>query len=136
VGEQMHQIGEAAAQTGLSLRTVRFYDEVGLVPPSGRTAGGFRLYTEADIERLHLVKDLKPLDFTLEEMREVLELQDHLGETEAGTAEHADLRRRLDGFAEVAEQRCEQLRAQLRAATAVAEQLRASPAERTSPTRR
>lgn len=136
MGEEMHQIGEAAAQTGLSLRTIRFYDEVGLVPPSGRTAGGFRLYTEADIDRLRLVKDLKPLDFTLEEMGEVLELQDRLRVVEADTEQHAELRQRLDRFAEVAEQRCEQLRAQLRAASAVAEQLRASPAHRTSRPRR
>lgn len=124
MAEDMHQIGEAAAQTGLSLRTIRHYEEVGLVPPSGRTTGGFRLYTDADIERLHLVKDLKPLDFTLEEMREVLEVRDELDTAEPGSAAHAELRARLDGFAAVAEQRCEQLRQQLRAAEAVWTRLR------------
>lgn len=122
MGHDMHQIGEAAAQTGLSLRTIRFYEEVGLVPPSGRTAGGFRLYTDADIERLQLVKDLKPLDFSLEEMGEVLALQDQLDA--GGAADEAQLRARLDGFAEIAEQRCEDLRARLRAAEAVAKRLR------------
>lgn len=123
MGHDMHQIGEAAAQTGLSLRTIRFYEEVGLVPPSGRTAGGFRLYTDADIERLQLVKDLKPLDFSLEEMGEVLALQDQL---DAGDdpEDEAEIRARLDGFAEIAEQRCEDLRARLRAAEAVAKRLR------------
>ena len=120
--QEMRQIGEAAAQTGLSLRTIRFYEEVGLVPPSGRTTGGFRLYTDADIERLQLVKDLKPLDFTLEEMGEVLALLDQLDEQ--GSGGRSQLRDRLDGFAEVAEQRCDDLRAQLRAAEAVAKQLR------------
>lgn len=124
MGEEMHQIGEAAAKTGLSLRTIRHYEEVGLVPPSGRTAGGFRLYTDADIERLHLVKDLKPLDFTLEEMREVLDAWDQAEVAEPGTQRHADLRARLDGFAQAAEERCEQLRRQLRAAEAVAKLLR------------
>jgi DNA-binding transcriptional MerR regulator len=124
VGHDMHQIGEAAAQSGLSLRTIRFYEEVGLVPPSGRTAGGFRLYTDADIERLQLVKDLKPLDFSLEEMGEVLELRDQLDDLDPGSDDHAQIRERLDGFAEVAEQRCEDLRTQLRAAEAVAKQLR------------
>jgi DNA-binding transcriptional MerR regulator len=119
----MHQIGEAAAQTGLSLRTIRFYEEVGLVPPSGRTAGGFRLYTDADIERLQLVKDLKPLDFSLEEMGEVLALQDQLDAGD-GPADEAELRARLDRFAEIAEQRCEDLRTRLRAAEAVAKRLR------------
>lgn len=120
--QEMHQIGEAAAQSGLSLRTIRFYEEVGLVPPSGRTAGGFRLYTDADIERLQLVKDLKPLDFSLEEMGEVLALLDQLDQQ--GSDGDAELRDRLDEFAEVAEQRCADLRAQLRAAEAVAKQLR------------
>lgn len=124
MGDDMHQIGETAAQTGLSLRTIRHYEEVGLVPPSGRTAGGFRLYTDDDIDRLHLVKDLKPLDFTLEEMREVLEAWDQVERAEPGTERHAELRQRLDGFAQVAEQRCAQLRSQLRAAEAVAKQLR------------
>ena len=123
MGHDMHQIGEAAAQTGLSLRTIRFYEEVGLVPPSGRTAGGFRLYTDADIERLQLVKDLKPLDFSLEEMGEVLALQDQLDAGD-GPADEAELRARLDGFAEIAEQRCEDLRTRLRAAEAVAKRLR------------
>ena len=123
MGHDMHQIGEAAAQTGLSLRTIRFYEEVGLVPPSGRTAGGFRLYTDADIERLQLVKDLKPLDFSLEEMGEVLALQDQLDAGD-GSADEAQVRERLDGFAEIAEQRCEDLRARLRAAEAVARRLR------------
>jgi DNA-binding transcriptional MerR regulator len=45
----MMQIGEAAERVGLSLRTIRHWDEVGLVVPSARSNGGFRLYTEADI---------------------------------------------------------------------------------------
>jgi len=48
------QIGEVADRTQLSLRTIRHYDEVGLVPPSARSEGGFRLYTEADVERLNV----------------------------------------------------------------------------------
>jgi DNA-binding transcriptional MerR regulator len=58
------QIGEVAERTALSLRTIRYYEEVGLVPPSARTQGGFRLYTEADVERLLLVKRMKPLEFS------------------------------------------------------------------------
>ena len=74
----MHQIGEVAERVGLSLRTVRHYDEAGLVVPSGRTPGGFRLYTDDDIERLALIKRMKPLGFTLDEMRELLALRDRL----------------------------------------------------------
>ncbi|MBT0993756.1 MerR family transcriptional regulator [Cellulomonas sp. DKR-3] len=80
----MH-IGAVAEQTGLSLRTLRHYDEVGLLRPSGRTDGGFRLYTEADVDRLLLIRRMKPLGFTLEEMAELLTLVDDL----AGPAEGA-----------------------------------------------
>lgn len=73
MGTQM-QIGEVAERTGLSLRTIRYYGEVGLVTPSSRTEGGFRLYTEDDVARLELVKAMKPLGYSLEEMGEVLDV--------------------------------------------------------------
>lgn len=66
------QIGQVAERTELSLKTIRHYDEVGLVEPSARSAGGFRLYTEDDVERLLVIRRMKPLGFTLEEMRELL----------------------------------------------------------------
>jgi MerR family copper efflux transcriptional regulator len=68
------QIGEAAERVGLSLRTVRYWEEMGLVVPSARSVGGFRLYSEDDLERLLVVKRMKPLELTLEEMRELLGL--------------------------------------------------------------
>ena len=67
----MH-IGAVAERTELSIRTLRHYDEVGLVPPSARSEGGFRLYTEADVERLRTIRRMKPLGFTLDEMRQLL----------------------------------------------------------------
>lgn len=67
----MH-IGELADRTGLSLRTIRHYDEVGLLPASSRTEGGFRVYAEADCERLLVIKQMKPLGFSLEEMAELI----------------------------------------------------------------
>lgn len=71
----MH-IGELAEQTGLSLRTIRHYDEIGLLKPSGRTDGGFRLYTQPDLERLLLIRRMKPLGFSLEDMVELLRIMD------------------------------------------------------------
>lgn len=105
----MH-IGAVASRTGLSLRTLRHYDDVGLVRPSGRSDGGFRLYTEQDVERLLVVRRMKPLGFTLEEMADLLEISDRLaaGDVDSrlrerlavyvGTAEErrADLARKLD----------------------------------------
>lgn len=126
----MHQIGEVAAEVGLSLRTIRHYEEVDLVRPSGRTTGGFRLYTADDIERLQLVKDLKPLQFTLDEVRQVLEIRDQLATIEPGSSEHDRLRGLLAGFAAVADERCEELREQLRTSESVADLLRSEAAGR------
>jgi DNA-binding transcriptional MerR regulator len=69
----MH-IGELAERTGLSLRTIRHYDDVGLLPATARTEGGFRVYSEADAARLMVIKQMKPLGFSLEEMAEILGL--------------------------------------------------------------
>jgi MerR family copper efflux transcriptional regulator len=67
------QIGEVAERTELSIKTIRHYDEVGLVAPSERSAGGFRLYTDADVQRLLVIRRMKPLGFTLDEMRQLLD---------------------------------------------------------------
>jgi DNA-binding transcriptional MerR regulator len=114
------QIGEVAARTGLSLRTIRHWDEMGLVVPSERSAGGFRLYTEADIERLMLVKTLKPLEFSLDQMRELLDTIDGLsggdGADGAGGADGertAELVRRLGVYRAATDSRVEALRAQV-----------------------
>lgn len=120
----MHQIGEVTERVGLSFRTVRHYDEAGLVVPSGRTAGGFRLYTDDDIDRLALIKRMKPLGFSLEEMRELLALRDRLVSTAATDPEYRALLDRLEGYAEAATERCESLRKQLLHADAFAETLR------------
>ncbi len=120
----MLQIGEVADAVGLSLRTIRHYEEVALVPPSGRTNGGFRLYTDDDVARLRLVKHMKPLEFTLEELRELLHVRDRLSDTDVPTEEREDLVARLRMFATAAEQRSSHLRAQLEAAEATADMLR------------
>lgn len=130
----MHQIGEAAEAVGLSLRTIRHYEEVALVLPSGHTAGGFRLYTDDDIERLRLVKQMKPLDFTLDEIRDLLTVRDRL----AGTVEESErkqLAERLAMYAEAAEKRCEKLSEQLSSAQAMVAMLRRESSVRRRPSR-
>ena len=92
----MH-IGELADRTGLSNRTIRHYDEVGLLRPSGRTEGGFRLYTDTDLERLLIIRRMKPLGFTLEQMGELLTVVDAL-QTVDDDAEQAPLREQLDEY--------------------------------------
>ncbi|BBE24366.1 MerR family transcriptional regulator [Arthrobacter sp. MN05-02] len=83
---RMH-IGELAERTGLSLRTIRHYDDVGLLPATARTEGGFRVFSEEDVERLMVIKQMKPLGFSLEEMSEILGL---LAEPETGDSHGAD----------------------------------------------
>jgi DNA-binding transcriptional MerR regulator len=118
------QIGEVAERTGLSLRTIRYYEEVGLVEPSARTQGRFRLYSEADVARLDLVKRMKPLDFSLEEMRDVLSVLDALEHGADAEADRAELLDRLAMYRTAAEERCRALRDQLETAEAFATSLR------------
>ena len=69
------QIGEVAARTDLSIRTIRHWEEMGLLRPSSRSPGGFRLYSDEDVARIRLLRYMKPLNFTLDQMRELLELR-------------------------------------------------------------
>lgn len=88
----MH-IGEVAARTELSLRSLRHWDEVGLLRPSGRSDGGFRLYTEADVEKILLIRRMKPLGFTLEQMSTAMhDLEALRAETDSSAAAHARTR--------------------------------------------
>ncbi|WP_142144412.1 MerR family transcriptional regulator [Streptomyces sp. SLBN-31] len=121
------QIGEVAARTELSLRTIRHYEETGLVIPSARSQGGFRLYTEADVARLMVIRRMKPLGFTLDEMRALLETTDRLDSGEKlQSGEREELLERIRGFERAAQQRVEDLRTQL----SRAEELAATLAQR------
>ncbi|GAA2029383.1 MerR family transcriptional regulator [Pseudokineococcus marinus] len=100
-GARPLQIGRVAEITGLSLHTLRHYDEVDLLRPSARSEGGFRLYTAGDVDRLLVIRRMKPLGFSLEQMRELLEVVDAL--PSATGAQEAALRERLAGFTALAE---------------------------------
>jgi len=117
----MH-IGELAEKTGLSLRTIRHYDEVGLLKPTGRTEGGFRLYTHDDLARLMLIRRMKPLGFSLGEMTELLRIVDTLGGTGSGDP---GFRADLDGFIAQSVERRGKLKDQLAMADEFLELLRA-----------
>jgi DNA-binding transcriptional MerR regulator len=127
------QIGEAAERVGLSIRTIRHYEEAGLIVPSARSEGGFRLYTQPDLDRLAVVKRMKPLGFTLDEMRDLLAVLDAL-DTATG-ADRAVLLDRLAMFHSAATARVTALRDQLALAEGFAGTLRGSnaPAEHPHP---
>ena len=118
------QIGEVAEQTSLSLRTIRYYEEMGLVTPTARTSGGFRLYTESDVARLRLVRRMKPLEFSLEEMRQVLDVLDALEAADPAGPEHDGLVDRLVAYRQAADARVTALREQLEVAEGFAADLR------------
>lgn len=114
MGDELMQIGQVSTRIGLSLRTIRHYDEVGLVTPSARSAGGFRLYTEADVDRLALIKRLKPLDFSLDQIKELLSTVEALeGEEGLEQSRVDDLLGRLAMFRAAADSRLDALRLQV-----------------------
>ncbi|WP_307450678.1 MULTISPECIES: MerR family transcriptional regulator [Microbacterium] len=115
------QIGELAERTGLSIRTLRHYDEIGLLRPSARSDGGFRLYTADDESRLLLIRRMKPLGYSLEQMGELLSVVDGLDAHPADAA----LSARLDDIREEAVLRRDDLRRKLAAAEEFVAQLEA-----------
>ena len=73
-------IGGLARRSGLSVKTIRFYSDEGLLPPSGRTEAGYRLYGERDLARLELIRTLRDAGIDLATIRSVLERDLTLGE--------------------------------------------------------
>ncbi|WP_368680586.1 MerR family transcriptional regulator (plasmid) [Rhodococcus opacus] len=125
------QIGEVAERTELSIKTIRHYDEVGLVTPSERSAGGFRLYTDADVQRLLVIRRMKPLGFTLDEMRQLLDSLDIL-DTAAPDADRAAAQAFVAECHAWAEESCRKLRKQVAYAEELTALLADHAADRTS----
>jgi MerR family transcriptional regulator, repressor of the yfmOP operon len=85
------RIGEAAARAGVSVRTLRYYEELGLLAPSAHSPGGARRYAEEDLARLDRIRELKDLlGFNLDEVRIVLAAEDRLGSLKAAYHAGAD----------------------------------------------
>lgn len=108
----MH-IGEVATRTELSLRSLRHWEEVGLLQPSGRTDGGFRLYTEDDVEKILVIRRMKPLGFSLDEMKAAMADIETLRSPEAGDDVRRAAMTRLDAVRADASERRVRLARQL-----------------------
>ena len=71
------QIGEVAERTGVTQRTLRFYEEKGLLKPPTRMEGGFRLYSDADVQRVERIRRLQTLlGFSLAQIKEMVEAEE------------------------------------------------------------
>src|SRR2546422_3271152 len=74
--QSLYTIEQVATRTGFTKRTLRYYEEVGLLLPTGRTEGNYRRYSEADIERLERIKKLRDLlGVSLTDIRKLLEAE-------------------------------------------------------------
>ncbi len=68
-----HTVGQVAKLAGVTVRTLHHYDEIGLLTPSGRSGSGYRRYSEADLERLQLIRYYRELGFPLDEIAVILD---------------------------------------------------------------
>lgn len=110
-------------RVGVSLRAVRYYEEQGLLVPETRSAGGFRLYSDDQIERLSLIKQMKPLGFTIDETRALLHARDVLHDPGSDLAERELATAKVRAFAAIASNRCEELSLALDRASELARRL-------------
>ena len=127
--DRLLQIGEVADAVGLSLRTVRYYEQMGLLTPERRSDGGFRLYSHSQVDRLALIKRMKPLGFHIDEMRELLHARDTLRDPRAPSAHRAAARATLGAFADSSAERVRELRDKLAYAQEFSAQLQAEVRE-------
>jgi DNA-binding transcriptional MerR regulator len=105
------RIGEVAERVGVSTRTVRYYEEVGLLDPSSRSPGGTRRYGERDVARLLRIRELQSvMGFDLDQIRRVVAAEDRLDQLRAAYGEALPLEQRNEILVEAME-----INAQLRA---------------------
>lgn len=94
--EGYFRIEQVSSRTGLTKRTLRYYEEIGLLDPPTRTDGGYRLYSEADIAHLERIKRLRDLlGFSLKEIREIAEAEEQREHTREAFKAETDPRARL-----------------------------------------
>ena len=95
--QSLYTIEQVATRTGFTKRTLRYYEEVGLLLPTGRTEGNYRRYSEADVERLERIKNLRDLlGFSLADIREIMEAEDERGQIRVAYKHETDTTSKVD----------------------------------------
>src|SRR3954470_17124897 len=82
---KLSRVGEVAERLGVSPRTIKYYEELGLVQPEGRSPGGFRLYGEEEVQRLERILQMKGIGYSLATIRELLAVRDAAQEADKVT---------------------------------------------------
>ncbi len=91
-----YTIEQVATRTQLTKRTLRYYEEVGLLPPANRTEGNYRRYSEDDVQRIERIKELRDLlDFSLNDIRGILEAEEEREQLKLANREETDMHLRL-----------------------------------------
>ena len=94
--DNLFTIEQVAARTGLTKRTLRYYEEVGLLPPTDRTEGNYRRYNEEDIQRLERIKKLRDLlGFSLADIRKLLDAEDERGQIKVAYQHETEARAKV-----------------------------------------
>ena len=101
-------IGDASARSGVSAKMIRYYEQIGLIPPARRTASGYRDYAEADIHMLRFIARARDLGFPVAEITDLLDLWRDTGRRSADVkalaqARVRDLRQKIAHLQEMAE---------------------------------
>lgn len=98
------QIDEVATRTGLTKRTIRYYEEIGLLHPPSRTEGGYRLFTEEDVQRLERIKRLRELmNFSLAEIKKHVEADELRKQLHLQVKQEVDDQSRLEKLRRLAD---------------------------------
>lgn len=117
------QIGETAERLGISPRTIKYYEEFGLIQPEERSPGGFRLYGPADVRRLEMILRIKAMGFSLSAIRELLSVRDAAQEATREEVLSETMNHLLQRASEV-DSRIEKLGEDLHSAQSLREELR------------
>lgn len=120
---ESRRVGEVAERLGVSPRTIKYYEEIGLVGPESRSQGGFRLYGKREVERLERILRMKGMGYSLAAIREILAVRDTAQEADKVTVLKT-VRRHLKEREREAAERIRQMQEDLKRAETLREDLR------------